>query len=118
MSDLVWSIKNGDLEQVKDFVEHKKIDINQEYDGRSLLHYAADFGQSEVVEYLIKHGADVNALDKHGISSILAAIWEGHTQCVKLLIEGGATKTGKAPDGTPYLDNCEKNDIRTLLEQN
>lgn len=25
--------------------------------------------------------------DKHGITAILAAIWEGHTSCVKLLLE-------------------------------
>lgn len=25
--------------------------------------------------------------DKHGITAILAAIWEGHTDCVKLLLE-------------------------------
>jgi ankyrin repeat protein len=27
------------------------------------------------------------AKDKHGISALLAAIWEGHTHCVKLLLE-------------------------------
>jgi len=27
------------------------------------------------------------AKDKHGISALLAAIWEGHTDCVKLLLE-------------------------------
>lgn len=25
--------------------------------------------------------------DKHGITAILAAIWEGHKDCVKLLLE-------------------------------
>lgn len=29
---------------------------------------------------------DSQALDKHGISALLAAIWEGHTNCVKLLL--------------------------------
>lgn len=53
--------------------------------------------------------------DKHGISPILAAIWEGHTQCVRLLLANGATKTGSAPDGTSYLDSADKNEIRELL---
>ena len=35
---------------------------------------------------LIAQGANVNAVDKHGISVILAAIWEGHTDCVKFLL--------------------------------
>lgn len=27
------------------------------------------------------------AQDKHGISALLAAIWEGHTDCVKILLK-------------------------------
>ena len=50
------------------------------------MHVAADYGQLEVLEYLSANGADINAKDKHGISVILAAIWEGHTKCVKFLL--------------------------------
>lgn len=53
--------------------------------------------------------------DKHGISPLLAAIWEGHTTCVRVLLENGASKDGKAPDGTSYIDAAEKNEIRELL---
>lgn len=36
-------------------------DVNRTLDGgRKPLHYAADFGQTDVVEYLISMGADVN----------------------------------------------------------
>ena len=51
------------------------------------MHLAADYGQLEVLEYLVSQGADINAKDKHGISVILAAIWEGHAKCVKFLLE-------------------------------
>lgn len=57
----------------------------------------------------------MNSLDKHGISCILAAIWEGHTNCVRLLIEKGASKCGKTPDGTSYLDAAEKQEIKAML---
>ena len=43
----------------------------------SPLHQAASFGHSLVVEYLISNGADVNTKDKHGITPLLAAIFEG-----------------------------------------
>ena len=56
--------------------------------GRAPCHFAADYGQLEVLRFLVtQKGADVNAKDKHGISVILAAIWEGHTDCVKFLIQ-------------------------------
>ncbi|XP_043246498.1 myotrophin-like [Amphibalanus amphitrite] len=115
MSGLVWSIKNGDIEQVKEAVESKKVDLNAPIDGRSPIHYAADYGQLEVLKYLLSKGADLNVLDKHGISAILAAIWEGHTDCVKLMLEKGASKSGKTPDGTSYIDAAEKADIKALL---
>lgn len=33
-------------------------------------------------------------VDKHGISVILAAIWEGHTECVKVLLKHVSVSTG------------------------
>lgn len=82
------------------------------------LHYAADYGQTTVLNYLLDKGADPNVsvyiqdnifvltnmyylinlkyiifqmLDKHGISVLLAAIWEGHTDCVKTLLKNVST---------------------------
>lgn len=115
MSDFVWGLKNGDLDQVKEAIEKTKIDINAPIEGRIPLCLASDYGQKDVVKFLLDKGADVNVKDKHGISPLLAAIWEGHTNCVKLLLEAGASKTGVAPDGTSYLDAAEKDEIKALL---
>lgn len=93
----------------------QNINVNDVIDGRTPLHYASDYGQLDVLEYLITKGADVNALDKHGISCILAAIWEGHITCVKLLLDSGAKKNGQTPDGTSYVDATDKPEIKSLL---
>lgn len=55
-------------------------------------------------------------MDKHGISAVLPAIWEGHTECVKLMLDSGADKNGKTPDGKSYLEVAEKEDIINLLK--
>uniref|UniRef100_A0A131XKV7 Putative myotrophin n=1 Tax=Hyalomma excavatum TaxID=257692 RepID=A0A131XKV7_9ACAR len=114
-ADFLWSLKNGDLDQVKDCVEQKGLDVNASIDGRPPLHYAADYGQADVLRYLIDKGADVNAKDKYGISPLLAAIWEGHTACVKLMVEKGASKDGRTPEGQSYMEAAEKQEIRDLL---
>lgn len=114
-SKLVWSIKNGDLDSVKEIIEHEKLDVNSMIDGRRPIHYAADYGQKEIIEYLIQLGANVNSLDKHGISALLAAIWEGHIECCRLLISKGAKIDGRTPDGMSYIDAAENAEIKSLL---
>merc|ERR1712198_59463 len=116
MSDLTWAVKNGDLDQVKDIVDKKGVDVNSEIDGRLPLHYASDYGHLEVIKYLCSKGSKVDGKDKHGITPVLAAIWEGHTSCVKYLLESGASKAGTAPDGSSYLEAAEKEEIKSLLK--
>ncbi|XP_015271103.1 PREDICTED: myotrophin [Gekko japonicus] len=88
MSDkeFMWALKNGDLDEVKDYVA-KGEDVNRTLEGgRKPLHYAADCGQLEILEFLLLKGADVNAPDKHSITPLLSAVYEDHMACVKLLL--------------------------------
>ncbi|XP_065070835.1 myotrophin-like [Rhopilema esculentum] len=114
---LLWATKNGDMELLKDLVEKQNVSINTELlNGRMAIHYAADYGQLEVIEYLVSKGADMNQADKHGITPLLAAIFEGHTSCVKFFLSKGANKNGKAPDGSSYYDVAETDEIKALLK--
>ena len=47
----------------------------------------------------------------------MAAIWEGHTECVRLLLASGADKRGRTPDGQSYVEAAEKAEIKSLLSQ-
>lgn len=85
--ELLWAIKNGELNIVKDVVEKQvrhiwldstvdivdlfrylfvklfhtqNFDVNYEIASRYPLHYAADYGQTDVLDYLLSKGADVN----------------------------------------------------------
>ena len=44
------------------------------------------FYESIIHVSILEQGADLEAKDKHGISVVLAAIWEGHSKCVAFLI--------------------------------
>ncbi|KAJ7390422.1 hypothetical protein OS493_025121 [Desmophyllum pertusum] len=113
----VWACKNGDLDQIKEIVEKPGFVIDTELqNGRNGLHFAADYGQKEVIEYLLSKGASINRPDKHGITPLLASIFESKTACVKFLIEKGADKNLKAPDGNSYLDSAETDEIKSLLQ--
>lgn len=57
---IMWAIKNGDLEQVKELIEQKQFNVNEEITARYPIHFAADYGQTDVLRYLILKGANVN----------------------------------------------------------
>ncbi|XP_078346596.1 myotrophin-like [Oculina patagonica] len=115
--ELVWACKNGDLDQVKAIVDKPGFNIDGELlNGRNGLHFAADYGQKEVIEYLLSKGANINLPDRHGITPLLASIFESKTACVQLLLEKGANKNLKAPDGSSYFDCAETDDIKSLLK--
>ena len=52
-SDLVWAVKNGDLDKVRELAEGG-FEVNGEVDGRSPSHFAADYGQLEVLKFLVE----------------------------------------------------------------
>lgn len=62
---VMWAIKNGDLDQVKELIEQKQFNVNEEIAGRYPIHFAADYGQSDVLKYLISKGANVNVSTFH-----------------------------------------------------
>ncbi|PFX32702.1 myotrophin-like [Stylophora pistillata] len=115
--EFVWACKNGDLDQVRAIAEKPGFYVNAEIlNGRNGVHFAADYGHSNIIEYLLSKGADINRPDKYNITPLLASIFEGKTDCVKLLLEKGADKTLKAPDGSSYIECAETDEIKSLLK--
>jgi ankyrin repeat protein len=51
---------------------------------------AAAKGHAQVVELLLAHGAEVNAVDKGGYSALMVAAADGHAASVHLLLDHGA----------------------------
>jgi ankyrin repeat protein len=63
--------------------------------GRTALHNAAGWFEREdplpLVNALIEHGADVNAVDKYGFTALMIAADRTHANVVRRLIEAGAS---------------------------
>eukprot|EP00118_Oscarella_pearsei_P024796 m.306816 g.306816 ORF g.306816 m.306816 type:complete len:119 (+) comp41605_c0_seq1:188-544(+) len=111
---LVWAVKNAEMDQVKELAP--KVDLNKPLlNGRMAIHFAADYGHPEVIKYLADCGADLNVKDSYGITPLLSAVYEGHVECIKLLIKMGAKKDGKGPDGRSYAESAESSDVRKAL---
>lgn len=110
--DLLWAVKNGDLEKVQEIVDNqpdKNYIINKEVEGRKYIHYASDYGQLDVLKYLIANGAHKDDEDQYGIRPIQAAIWEDNIAIVQYLLSLGVSRRG-------LLKLADSDDMRNLLK--
>jgi len=82
---LIWAACQGDLDEIKRLVAHG-IDINEgDYDKRTAMHLAATEGHTEVVEYLLRHGAKANIMDRFGSTPLADAKINKHKDIIKII---------------------------------
>lgn len=81
-------------------------------DSRTTLISAASEQSSEMVSLLIKHGAEVNAIDDKGRTALMEAALFGRVGNVKILLNNGADKDIRDGENRPAIDfarDCYRN---------
>jgi len=83
--------KNGRLRAVEYFLNNgADVNYRRNNDEDPVLLTASGNGHIEVVKLLLSREADVNGVDDHGKSSLIAASISGHAPVVELLLKNGA----------------------------
>ena len=90
--DFADAIHSNNLPKVREYIESGKVGANEDFSyGRKPLHIAASSGKSEIIKYLVKNGADINAIIPGNLSTPLhRAIKQGHEDAALLLLDLGA----------------------------
>jgi ankyrin repeat protein len=102
----------GNLLEVKSILTKQPELIDQfSSDGFQALGLAAFFGQSEVVEYLIKEGAEVNTPSKNPmmVRPLHSSVAARHMRVTELLLEAGAEINCYQKDGYTPLHEAAGN---------
>lgn len=88
----IWSSKDPALAKEILLLEEVDVSISPFGKGRLLLHYAAQFGLTDIIEILLEKGADVNATTDDGMTPLhyLAKSDDLNYAAASLLLENGA----------------------------
>lgn len=114
------AVKNGDVEKVRSLLAAGAAVDPRDKNGSTPLLLAVFYGEDEIVNQLLKHRADVNALDDTD-TPIRYAAAAGHDLIAKYLLDAKADKTlqdSKGRDALHIAASCGHiNVVTTLLRR-
>ena len=84
--------------------------------GRSLLHWAADYGNLDIYKSIMDKVPDKNPKDKEGITPLHCAADVGHPDICQLILKNTADKCPKDKDGYTPL-HCSARKGHTLIHK-
>ena len=93
LKELFRSCEGGNLKVCQELIKQGE-DINcRDHRGMTALMIAAENGRVQIVQLLVKEGANLDFTSEQlrsGYSALMIAVVEGHQEIVKLLIDAGA----------------------------
>jgi ankyrin repeat protein len=81
-----------------ELLRKRGVDVRKKVKHTSALNVASEFGHQNAVQWLISHGANVNATDGDTLTPLMQAAHGDHVEVVRVLLEHGASANmrGKA----------------------
>ena len=90
--------------------------VTTEVEDKTALHYVCDVDDVEIIEILLKHGADSNACDTDGFTPLQLAAIHGNMQVVKKLVELKVDVNLTTADGKDAADCAQLNEESDIEE--
>jgi len=114
--------RSGSVDQIQAYLSTPGVDINERagsVDDKALLDYAAELNQKAIAQWLIDHGALVDASQKlgrnRGLTPLHRAAMNDSAEVAELLLDHGAQINYHGPLGaTPLILAVSNNKARTV----
>ena len=117
--DIFKAIEAGDVQQVRKLLEQSggaDKDKQDEFFGYTPLHCAAAKGHKEIVEILLRAGADKDKQDMSGSTPLHGSAFYGHKEVVEILLRAGADKDKQDKYGRTPLHWAAESGHKEIVE--
>lgn len=103
-SALIYAIENDNRQMVKHLLRSGADPLVKDKAGRTVLHYAAFYGEPGIMKELLKFDAvDKRAMDNNGYTAIYHAIFADAPEKAELLMDAGVTLVAEDAEGRSPL---------------
>ena len=109
-----WGTESPDSKREQILKAHSENTV--EIKDKTALHIACEIGDVAIVELLVEHGADINALDADGFTPLQLAAIRGNMKVVKRLVELKADVNLTTADGKDAVDYAKMNEEAEIEE--
>ena len=104
MNEIFDACRNGDILTLQQLLTADTTLVNAvDMKGFTPLILASYNEQPEIVEILLRHGADINAQDAAGNTALMGVCFKGYKDIAKKLIDAGADINVRNSNGAPAL---------------
>ncbi|XP_017544099.1 CARD- and ANK-containing Inflammasome Adaptor Protein [Pygocentrus nattereri] len=116
---ILKAVSTGDVSLLRELL--KGTNINNRSSSDTLLHTAAQHGQVQVINFLLRHGAKLDQRDHQGRTALHRAAEAGHTAAAVTLVRAGEDihakdKASKTPQHLA-AQNGHEDTVRALVEE-
>jgi uncharacterized protein len=105
---LIEAVKNDDVAGVRALVKRPGAAKVTEPDGTTALHWAAQQGNEQIVDLLLKAGASAGAANTFGVVPLSLAVESGNAAIVDRLLRAGARATAALAAGETVLHTAAR----------
>lgn len=102
MKQLFTAVSQGDKKKLESLLS-SKYSPDVKNDTHSLMHAAAEYGQTQILDVLINKGANVNILDSNGATPLHYGVKHNRPNALRFLLERGASLAVKDSNGAAPL---------------
>ncbi|KAL7744878.1 hypothetical protein ACLKA6_007159 [Drosophila palustris] len=115
MKTIFDHVKENNLQRLREQLKPSDLTPLDEH-GMALLHWATDRNAIEIIEYLVKCGANVNQLDAEQQTPLHYAASCGHVEALSTLLHLNADLELRDADGQTCLDVADDEQICSMLK--